>query len=152
MGQIERTNTIIVGAGASCEFGLPSGDGLKNIISTISDIRFNRGGAELISGDYDFEEALRLLASERFGSQDINRYPYAGWKIRDNMKLAPSINNFLRTHQNSLELVEFGKLATVNAISAAERTSSLNVDPRGRESTVNFGNVGENWLTKLFKY
>ena len=65
-------NTLyIVGAGASSEVNLPTGDILKNEISSSLYIRFD--GYSQLSGDRVITQALRLYdESNNFPSQDIN--------------------------------------------------------------------------------
>lgn len=58
-----KSKTVfIVGAGASCEAGLPSGDTLKERIAELLDIRFNDWGSDQISGDRRIVKALREAA------------------------------------------------------------------------------------------
>ncbi|AUQ65940.1 hypothetical protein [Phaeobacter inhibens] len=152
MGNVDRRNVIVVGAGASKEFNLPTGAELKSRIARICDIRFDDWGSKLISGDYEIVETLRAMvrnASE--GASTINPYLTAGWQIRDNMPLAPSIDNFLDTHRDNPILVQFGKLAIAKAISEAEKASSLfHSDSGHRRSGIDFNEIRNTWLAQLF--
>jgi len=97
-------------------------------------------------------ETLRHLvrgADNRRG--DINPYLYVAWQIRDNMPLAPSIDNFLDTHRHDEKLVEFGKIAICHAIQKAESKSRLVVDKSNTENSLDFEALGDTWLLKLFK-
>ena len=151
MGNSSRKNVIIVGAGASKEFGLPIGDELKADIAKIADIKFGRNGLELISGDHHIVNALKLMSRDeagRFG--DIYPYQLAAWRIRDNMPLAPSIDNFLDTHRDNEKLVEFGKLAIVWAIANAERKSKLFVDQNEPDAIFPLSKISDTWIGKFF--
>ncbi|WP_170414389.1 hypothetical protein [Ruegeria arenilitoris] len=150
MGNPERHTTIVVGAGASKEFGLPTGAELKSKIAKIADIRFS-DGYRLSSGDYRIVEALRLLAREN-GHQrdDINPYLHEAWRIRDNMPLAPSIDNFLDTHRENTHLVEFGKIAIADAILKAEKSSKLFADNESGRPQLRFERIRDTWLAQLF--
>jgi hypothetical protein len=116
MGVTERRNVIVVGAGASKEFELPTGKELKSLIAKTADIEFE-DGYRLITGNHEIVDTLKVLAnSKNPSSNDINRYLHAAWQIRDNMPLAPSIDNFIDTHRDNVDLVEFGKIAIAHSI------------------------------------
>lgn len=143
---------IVVGAGASKEYGLPTGAELAQAIANVADIRFDDFGTRLSSGDHQIVSTLRFLADLReSGSRDINPYLYAAWRIRDNMSLAPSIDNFLDTHRNDALLVDFGKIAICHSIQMAESSSSLRVDRNRSNPTINFPAIKGTWLEQLFK-
>jgi hypothetical protein len=152
LGETFRKNVIVVGAGASKEYGLPTGAELARSIATIADIRFDDSGARLSSGDGQIVSTLRLLSARKGdGKRDINPFLHAAWRIRDNMSLAPSIDNFLDTHREDQILVDFGKLAICHAIQMAESNSSLQVDHTQRNPTIDFHRIRETWLVQLFK-
>jgi hypothetical protein len=152
LGDTFRKNVIIVGAGASKEYGLPTGVELAQSIASIADIRFDDFGARLSSGDHQIVSTLRFLVESRgSGSRDINPYLHAAWRIRDNMSLAPSIDNFLDTHRDDSLLVEFGKIAICHAIQMAESNSSMRVDRSQLNATINFRALKNTWLEQLFK-
>ena len=150
MGETFRRNVIVVGAGASKEFGLPTGAELAQMIATVADIRFDPFGTRLSSGDHEIVSTLRFLVEQR-GSRDINPHLHAAWRIRDNMPLAPSIDNFLDTHRDDACLVEFGKIAICHAIQKAEAGSSLRVDRNQSAPGINFRSLHGTWLEQLFK-
>lgn len=150
MGQTERKNVIIVGAGASKEFGLPTGNELKSSIAKLSDIRFASRRGELISGDYRTVSALEYLTNNNGFAGDIYPYQQVAWQIRDNMPIAPSIDNFLDTHKNNEKLVTFGKIAITQAILDAERGSILYKDPNDYKYLVDYEALSNTWLGKLF--
>lgn len=143
---------IVVGAGASKEYGLPTGAELAEKIALVSDIRFDEFGTRLSAGDHQIVSTLRFLVESREnGSRDINPYLHAAWRIRDNMGLAPSIDNFIDTHRNDELLVEFGKIAICHSIQMAESGSSLRVDGTQRNPMLNARAVKGTWLEQLFK-
>ena len=152
MGETFRKNVIVVGAGASKEFGLPTGAELAQSIAGIADIRFDDFGTRLSSGDHQIVSTLRFLVeTSGTGNRDINPYLHAAWRIRDNMSLAPSIDNFLDTHRDDPLLVDFGKIAICHAIQMAESSSKLRVDYRESNPTINFRAIKGSWLEQLFK-
>lgn len=151
MGNTFRKNVIVVGAGASKEFELPTGAELKNDIAKISDIRFDDFGSKLISGDYRLVETLRRLAlSKNPLNRNISEYLHVAWRIRDNMPLAPSIDNFLDTHRHDSKLIEFGKIAIAKAIIEAEANSRLHVKTDTASPRLDLESVQYTWLAQFF--
>lgn len=123
-----KSKTVfIVGAGASCEAGLPSGDALKEQIARLLDIRFDDWGSTLKSGDHQIVHALREAVRHEGGGQgDINPYLYKAWRIRDVVPTASiSIDNFLDAHRGDAEMELCGKLGIVKSILDAEHVSKL---------------------------
>lgn len=151
MGETFRKNVIVVGAGASKEYGLPTGVELAGKIAQLADIRFDYGGREMASGDYQIVDTLRTLAKKKNTNQGINPYLHAAWRIRDNMGLAPSIDNFLDTHRNDEFLVAFGKIAICHSIQVAESKSKLFVDSSQGSHLLKTAGIRETWLVQLFK-
>ncbi|OUS07282.1 hypothetical protein A9Q96_08295 [Rhodobacterales bacterium 52_120_T64] len=150
MGNNDRRNAIIVGAGASKEFKLPTGAELKTQIAEIADIRFASAGSRLENGDYRIVDTMReIVRSPNGRGGNINDLLYGAWKIRDNMPIAPSIDNFLDTHREDENLVTFGKLAITHAIMKAEQSSTLFVNANGQDS-FNLGAVADTWLGRFF--
>jgi hypothetical protein len=117
---------FIVGAGASREFGLPTGEELTELISTILSIKFEEGRL-YESEQYRTFEALDAMLRQDTVANNIKGNPYlhAGWAIRDNMFLAPSIDNYLDTHRSDRYIVSTGKVAIATAIQHAEKESIL---------------------------
>ncbi len=150
MGNTLRKNVFIVGAGASKEFGLPTGKELAEDIADIADIRFDVFGSRLQHGNYDIVETLKDICKGD-PQKDINSYLHAAWCIRDNMPLAPSIDNFLDTHQGDDQLVTFGKIAIVHAIQKAEAASKLAVNSDTEIPRLDVSQLSDTWLVQLFK-
>lgn len=150
MGNPERTNVIVVGAGASQEFGLPTGAQLTGVLQ--SDLSFksrNDGYISGTEGDRELKRATEFLSRE--AGKGLSSYWEAALQISRNMPLAPSIDNFLDTHRSEPDLVAVGKLAIANAIMRAERRSKLFVDPSSSYSRLNFKDCQQTWASVFFK-
>ncbi|MCW5685896.1 MAG: hypothetical protein KIT85_15950 [Pseudolabrys sp.] len=145
-----RTKTLfIVGAGASCELGLPSGQQLKNIIADNINIRFEDGWRQS-SGSHSICDALREHAKYPDGrAGDINPFLAAAWKIRDAMPHAISIDNFIEAHQNDKRVELSGKLGIVDSILSAERASNLYL--RDFESKIPSAVFEKTWYGPFFQ-
>lgn len=141
---------FIVGAGASKELGLPLGEDLKTKVSKICDIRFG-DGYSLDAGDHNIVNTLKKMRFRKTGEHDgsINPYLYAGWKIRNNMPLSISIDNFMDAHSDDPDIIEFGKLAIAAAMLDAERACPLNDNDVDRHFGMDFSKMSKVWHLKL---
>jgi hypothetical protein len=146
-----KSKTVfIVGAGASCEANLPSGEELKDKIAKLLDIRFQDGFRQN-GGDHQITAALQEHVRSLDGRQgDINPYLHKARTIRDALPLAISIDNFLEAHQGDVEIELCGKLAIVRSILAAESTSELRCMEVGREH-FNKLKLRHSWYTGFFQ-
>ncbi|WP_242101421.1 hypothetical protein [Lysobacter sp. M2-1] len=143
--------TIVVGAGASKEFGLPTGAELKSKISSLLNIEFEDFGRQK-SGDHEICEALRSVGAERFnGQRSVNPFLESLRHIRDAMPQALSIDNFIDTHQGNEGIEICGKLAISRAILDAEKQSSLYIDPSNYKNKLRFDQTEATWLSPLLK-
>jgi hypothetical protein len=118
---------FVLGAGASSEAGLPTGAGLIPILRNKLNFKHEMGVRQ-IGGDPSLFEALRRNAV--FTSQDVNLYSEAGRKIYSGLPLANSIDDFLDMHRDDKFIQACGKLAIVQSILEAERSSKLFFDHR----------------------
>jgi hypothetical protein len=147
----EKKTTIIIGAGASKEVGLPVGRELKEKIASILDIQLN-SGIRQESGDLEVYQAIRaIVESERTLHKDITSHIHMARLIRDAMPLAISIDNFLDAHQGNIRLEQCGKLAIVRAILEAERESLLYVDTSNRYNTIDQRKLEGTWYNSFFQ-
>lgn len=136
--------TLIVGAGASKEFGLPVGSELKQKIASLLDIRFDFNQQK--SGDYQIRSALEFAVRQPDGRRDINPHLHAAWRIRDAMPQAISIDNFIDNHQGDEKIELCGKLAIVKSILDAEKSSKIYVDPSNNRNGINYARTEDCWL------
>lgn len=145
----QQTRTVfVIGAGASCEFSLPTGETLKRSIASKLDFLMDDLG-RYHGGDLEIRLALILKSKENTG--------FANWidsttLISQAMPLAPSIDNFLNIHSDN-EVVKFaGKSAIVKAIIEAEKASNLYYDPcSGDPKQIKFRNCENTWINSFFK-
>jgi hypothetical protein len=144
----EPKTLFVVGAGASQEAGLPTGNELTATIAEKVDIKF-RNYNEQYSGELEIAAALRFQARNVDGTRgDINPYLNACWHIRDAMPQAISIDSFI-DHQGDDKIEFCGKLAIVRSILEAEKNSLLFVDERQDQTTINFNALEKTWY-KIF--
>ena len=144
MAEVTKKTVFVVGAGASCEFGLPSGLGLKKQISSL----LKRGDSNV---DPVLYEALERVAySNGGGVRSPVAFVNAARAISSSLPLAPSIDNYLHTHNADKVVEKVGKLAIVHSILTAERKSKLFFKP-SQNHEFDFAGVENSWLAKLMQ-
>lgn len=155
-----QKTTIVVGAGASCEIGLPSGEGVKTQITDLlsatdenayglrSDRMIRVVKARLGHGNTTYIGSTPNMA-------EIAEIKGVAARIRRGLPLALSIDNFLHTHQDDGEVVRLGKTTIAMAILEAESRSALFGDRTPMEAhrmahagRVRFPSVGSQGLNQ----
>lgn len=119
---------FIVGAGASAEFDLPSGEALKTTIRKMTPARSQNFAKDNTAGDNLVYEALKLASTNAHGQLDIaalDRRLAAAKQISTSLSLAGSIDALLESHSDDEDMRLYGKLAIVKAIVGAESQSRL---------------------------
>jgi hypothetical protein len=155
MGELERKNVIVVGAGASAEFGLPTGVTLKKQIANFC-AYVKKAPDSWGYQNGDFAELVDYLVHYgEIPGADIGRQRenvrQAAIAISNNMNLAPSIDNFMDTHRSHKALVDIGKVAIAKLISDAERSSRLWVNRRnGEPNDPRFESTSSTWIGRFF--
>lgn len=140
-----RDKTLfIVGAGASSEFDLPVGSELAEQISRKLDLRYGDSGDLVGSGDPGILEAINTI-----DRRDANSYLHACWLIRDGIRFAYSIDNFIDTHRHDSKVEKCGKLAIAKCIMDAERKSKLHL--KSYDGPNPALNVMGTWIVELMK-
>lgn len=140
--------TIVVGAGASADYGFPLGSGLRTKIADLINIGFDDFGRSLASGDYAIVECLREVSRQRGQNGSINEFIGPGRSMASAMPLALSIDNYLDAHQDDANTIICGKLAIARAILMAEKESSLWFDHRHADS-FDLTSVEKTWLARF---
>jgi len=142
---------FVVGAGASQEVEIPTGDDIKDNISTILDFQY-RKGPNLTSGDkVVYGSMIKHLNSENRFAEKIGDYIEASRLIRDAMPQASSIDNFIDQHRGNAILELCGKLAIVKSILDAEKGSTLSFDKNNIYNKPDFSHLTETWFAKFWQ-
>jgi hypothetical protein len=117
--QPRKSLVLVVGAGASREVNMPTGEELKRSIAEA--LNFHVEPFQVAGGNQRIVEALYRLVQGADGRPgDINPYLKAARLICDAMPQAPSIDNFIDSHRNDGRISQCGKLAVAACILAAE--------------------------------
>lgn len=149
-----KRTVFVVGAGASAEANLPTGDRLKDEIAAVLDIRFDTFGRQF-QGDESVLDALKLehkdLSSPTAKGKDLVAYVQAAAMIAKNMPLVPSIDHFLDIHRDNKKIALCGKLAIVRCILGAEKNSPLFVDPLQLDQPLDIKKTRNTWFNRFFQ-
>lgn len=145
-------NTVfVIGAGASKEAGLPTGDDLKKKIAHLLDIRFDMFGHRQESGDTTIKDALQLIVQhDHMHPGKINTYLHEAWHIRDALPQALSIDNFIDSQSGNEKLSICGKLAIIRSILEAEKDSKLYCI-KDERNKYDFTNLEKTWYECFFQ-
>lgn len=141
---------FVVGAGASKEVNLPTGNELKTIISHMVNFKLDTWSSNLELGDKDLFNAIRHKVQNDFVNLDYRQFASIGREMAYAMPLAPSIDNYLDAHRDKdIELV--GKLAITLSILQAEAKSKLFFDWRSSSSYMKFENLNKTWYSEFIR-
>jgi|688.fasta_scaffold454424_1 hypothetical protein len=168
MPRKSHKSVFVVGAGASVEFGLPTGRGLLSQINDLGKKEYDSDGyLTRTSFPAPFESALEYikkdLISSGYSSRDatLRLRRKATW-ICDIAPLAPSIDNLIHTHQSDSDVAAIGKAIIAYLIHEGERKSHLaDVQLKSHDwgpfpfvHRAPNGNklIAETWLGELFRY
>ena len=126
---INSPTVLVIGAGASVEFGLPSGAELLKQIAKLIDYRFEFSRPK--RGDVELFNALRILLGSDDGAEQINLHLEAARDIIAASSQAPSIDYLIDAQENE-KVRQVAKVAIVRAITVAEARSVNFRLPDGR--------------------
>ena len=122
---LKQKTTFVIGAGASVDFGFPTGPGLQDQI-----IQYLAVAPDNLRFKSDFvEDALREQLNGPHWARERSAYIAAAKRIVDAMPVAASIDNYLHTHRSDQYAVSLGKVAITLAIHQAEQNSKILVRP-----------------------
>ena len=124
---IGNKTTIVVGAGASADLGLPTGETLKNQISQL--LHMNLSGNEWRQSKERvevFSGVKPYLSEKSISPTDIELQQLSN-EIADNVTRAASIDNFLDNRRDNKTLVALGKTAIAYCIAKAEDEARLDL-------------------------
>lgn len=148
----ESKTVVIVGAGAGCDINMPLGKDLLTTIAKQIDIKVDHFGTKAISGDQELYQCLRLYlskpAAERIDADVLNSAVRA---MARSLPQAISIDNYLDNHSDDPATLFMGKLAIVNAIVKAERSSKFYFQRNHTESTIESRKSQDTWHAAFFR-
>jgi hypothetical protein len=147
-----RPTTFIIGAGASCEAGLPSGNELTQIIAKSVDMNFEFGSRQN-KGDSEIWDALKELTRQKTNGRDTNANIY----FQDCKNLsaavfgAQSIDNYLEAHQENEKAKIIAKIAIAKAILTGEKNSKIykGLDRSRSDNNFTFSQFSDTWYMSL---
>lgn len=142
---------LILGAGASKELKLPSGNDLKTKISSALRLEFadDHGRAVKVANKTIHDAMVYLTDKDR--GQNWQKYVEAAGHISEAIPMARSIDEFLNSHNTSKETELCGKLAIVQEILESEKVSLVKtiINEVSNEETINFRQLGDTWYNRF---
>jgi hypothetical protein len=145
----KQKTVFVLGAGASKELNLPTGDELKIQIAEELNIRFDKWDEQL-SGSHDITQAFRILVQPNPQQRDINPYIDACRRISVAMPQAMSIDNFIDVHGEDKLVEVSGKLGIALSVLKAESKSKITFN-RLISTRPNFTNLSSTWHNLFFQ-
>lgn len=148
---LQSRTLFIVGAGASREFGLPTGVELMPKISQA--LSFSVTSFGRLDGDKVTLQAIDgyLRKNELNSSDIVSEIERLSSVLRSGLIQAISIDNYLDAHQSNQLINIIGKIGITRCILDAEQRSSIYVPISDRGATINFKKNSDKWLFELFK-
>lgn len=139
---------FVLGAGASKELNLPTGNELALKISQSMDINVKayRNSQADARGDLDL-----FAEFARSSGEHIVSYQNAFWMIRDGVLTQNSIDDFLDIHKDNPTLQRIGKAAIIKYILLAERHSPLFFDTSNAYNKMKMVKLENTWLLKFMR-
>lgn len=146
-----RKTALVLGAGASKDFGLPLGVNLRDEIAESLNIKPDDWGRRLESGDAEIDNALRLrVQSDSIPQGQLNLYRRAAREISEAVMMCSSIDDCIERHAGNHAFELCAKLAIARAILSAERNSPLRTDQREGESP-DLSIYSRHWLPEFLR-
>jgi hypothetical protein len=148
---IQTETVFVIGAGASCEFGLPSG---KELRIKISDALRSRLGGSASSRRRDLIVNAFEFASRRPDSPSIDQSAFTALVTKadtmsDGLSHAASIDDYIDSNSEyDADIARIGKLAIAVCLIEEERVCSLKRKARGEAPDLSA--VEDTWLASLF--
>lgn len=124
---IEANILFVVGAGASTEFGLPTGRTLLDQLATVAYREAPYSNPNVRIPD-DVRNALMAHTQKEFQNhwgQEFSVLLETALWISRNAPLAPSIDNLLHSHRGDPRITQVGKLMVAHCLLEAEKNSVL---------------------------
>ena len=142
---------IVVGAGASTEFGLPDGEGLKKGIHSLLDMEYDHFEG-LKKGDREIWAAIKkYLNDNNLSTQpEDDHYFQACGQICNTLPQSESVDNYIHSHRGHKGIELCAKLAIVRSILDAEKNSNLYIDTSNIYNKIDFKKNESTWLNKFF--
>jgi hypothetical protein len=136
MRMFKKKTLFELGAGSSYEVNIPVGLGLAKTIGTKLDVRLGDYNKNVGEGD---KYLLRQFQNQL--PQQFNEYLAAGWRIRDGLPTASSIDDFLDMHSQDEMMQLIGKAAIVKSILEAEHESHIYFDQNNSRNKLVLGKM-----------
>ncbi len=121
-----KKTVLVVGAGASCEAGFPSGEALVKAIADMTKVNYDAQHRTESAADPAFYDLAYRCFSRQWPSHALSTELFKHMReLSGGVVHAHSIDNFLALHEDKPKLVFLGKLAIAYKIAKLERFSGM---------------------------
>lgn len=145
---LRKPTLFVLGAGASYELGMPLGVKLAEQIADYLKFKFDYG--RMIEGNFDFFDALRShLPNPERDLAILNNHLRAASRIREGIRIARSIDNYVDSHRGDLEVQMLAKVAIFDCILKAEKGSKLYQKPDICKSLYDVDKLAKTWIDEF---
>jgi hypothetical protein len=142
---------FVIGAGASQEAGLPTGEQLKNHISRLLSVRENDFRDTRFDDDLIFQALHVHSRSLENSNGNIKPYVNAAKHINHALPQARSIDSFIDSQPGNEYIASCGKLGVLRSILEAEKSSKLHINSSNIYNKMNFKALAKTWYTLFFQ-
>jgi hypothetical protein len=142
---------FVIGAGASKEAGLPTGDQLKTHISRLLSVRENDFHNASFEDNLLFQALHVLSRTSEKPNGDIKPYINAAKHLCDALPQARSIDSFIDSQPENEHIANCGKLGILRSILEAEKNSKLHIDSSNIYNKMKFSGLANTWYTPFFQ-
>ena len=137
----QKKTVFVVGAGASAEFDMPTGDTLKNdIADLLSRKNANQNG--------DPHTTFRAVMMATLGKTERQAFSEPGFHLAAALPSFVSIDEALHYFSSDDKIVKIGKLATAYILLKYERGSTI--APASHSGRSDVSRCSHTWLAELF--
>ncbi len=141
---------LVLGAGASTDIGLPTGNQLRSIIANKLAFQLNAFQEDIEPGCGDLAIWSAITEYSRTKNEARDKFLSASRRIRNGVFLSTSIDDFLDSNSGDESISTLGKVAIVSSILDCEKESALYFDNLRQNSNFDFSRIGDRWYTKFF--
>jgi hypothetical protein len=146
---LQRKTALVVGAGASAEFGLPVGSQLRQQIISLASVKTKADlewGERVVDGEIRRDEVITDAIRKKLAPAEAQAVRVSLKTIADYLYMKNSIDVFLDHNRELDGLVETGKMLIAVSIARAEQNSNIYQAMNWGESEMDFSALSQTWI------
>ncbi|PCJ71261.1 MAG: hypothetical protein COA62_01215 [Rhodobiaceae bacterium] len=147
---LKSKTTIVLGAGASVDLNLPTGEELKETIARLLKFKFEAYNS-VVTGSPLIASTIQLMTRKEPELGDANHAFRIAREISGAMPQAISIDNYVDQRDDEVLIRHVAKLAIIEAIVSAEKQSKLFVSSYVHPREIDFSSLTKTWHSRFFQ-